>query len=164
VIPSLRVLLQDDLILEEIEAIDKQGVLREFARLLKSRNRVEDEEKLVRILLERESLGSTGIGDGVAIPHAKLSMCSDMIVAFGRSSRGVEFQAMDSKPVTLFFLLVTPEDKPGDHLKVLARISRIVRNPALRESLRTAPHRQELQRLISQEDSKYPQPQPGTKK
>jgi PTS system nitrogen regulatory IIA component len=164
VIPSLRVLLQDDLILEEIEAIDKQGVLREFARLLKFRNRVEDEEKLVRILLERESLGSTGIGDGVAIPHGKLSMCSDMIVAFGRSSRGVEFQAMDSKPVTLFFLLVTPEDKPGDHLKALARISRIVRNPVLRESLRTAPHRQELQRLISQEDGKYPQPQPGTKK
>lgn len=158
-IPSLRVLLQDDLILEEIEAIDKRGVIREFARLLKSRNRVEDEEELVRILLEREALGSTGIGDGVAIPHGKLPLCSGMIVAFGRSSRGIEFQAMDAKPVTLFFLLVTPENKPGDHLKALARISRIVRNPALRESLRAAPHRRELQRLICQEDGKYPQPQ-----
>ena len=162
-IPSLRALLQDDLIIEEIEARDKQGVLREFARLLKSRNRVDDEEELVRILLERESLGSTGIGDGVAIPHGKLPMCSDMIVAFGRSSRGVDFQAMDSKPVYLFFLLVTPEDKPGDHLKALARISRIIRNPALRESLKTAPHWQELQRLICHEDSKYPQPQAAPK-
>lgn len=163
-IPALRTLLQDDLIIEEIESIDKQGVLREFARLLKSRNRVIDEEELVHILLERESLGSTGIGDGVAIPHGKLHMCSDMIVVFGRSSRGVDFQAMDGKPVHLFFLLVTPDDKPGDHLKVLARISRIIRNPALRESLRTAPDRQELQRLICQEDSKYPQPHAVPKK
>lgn len=157
--PSLRTLLRDGLIIEELGAVDKQGVLREFARLLKSRNRVNDEEKLVRLLLEREALGSTGIGDGVAIPHAKLSPCPDMIVAFGRSSRGVDFQAMDTKPVNLFFLLITPEDKPGDHLKALARISRIIRNPDLRESLRTAPHWQELQRLICQEDSKYPQPQ-----
>jgi PTS system nitrogen regulatory IIA component len=86
-------------------------------------------------------------------------MSSEMSVVFGRSSKGIDFQAMDSKPVFLFFLLVTPEDRPGDHLKVLARISRILKNPVLRESLRSASHRQELQRLIYQEDSKYPQPQ-----
>jgi PTS system nitrogen regulatory IIA component len=162
--PTIRDLLQDDLIIEEIEAIEKQGVLREFARLLKSRNRVDSEEELLRALLERESLGSTGIGDGVAIPHGKLSMGSEMIVAFGRSSKGVDFQSLDAKPVYLFFLLVTPEDRPGDHLKALARISRILKNPVLRESLKTAPHKQELQRLIYQEDAKYPQPQTGLKK
>jgi PTS system nitrogen regulatory IIA component len=162
--PTIRDLLQDNLIIEEITAGDKQGVLREFARLLKVLNRVDDEEELLSALLERESLGSTGIGDGVAIPHGKLPMGSDMTVAFGRSSKGIDFQAIDSKPVFLFFLLVTPEDKPGDHLKALARISRILKNPLLRESLRTAPNRQELQRLIYQEDGKYPQPQAVPKK
>jgi PTS system nitrogen regulatory IIA component len=157
--PTIRDLLQDDLIIEEIKADDKRGVLCEFARLLKATDRVDDEEELLRALLEREALGSTGIGDGVAIPHGKLPMGSGMVVAFGRSSTGVDFQAIDSKPVFLFFLLVTPEDKPGDHLKALARISRILKNPLLRESLRTASHRQELQRLICQEDAKYPQPQ-----
>jgi PTS system nitrogen regulatory IIA component len=162
--PAIRDLLQDNLIIEEIEAADKRGVLREFARLLKSMNRVDNEEELLHALLERESLGSTGIGDGVAIPHGKLHTGSGMTVAFGRSSKGVDFQSMDSKPVFLFFLLVTPEDKPGDHLKALARISRILKNPVLRESLRTAPHRQELQRLIFEEDGKYPQPQAALKK
>lgn len=162
--PTIRDLLPVDLIIEEVKAIDKLGVLREFARLLKAMNRVDDEEELLRALLERESLGSTGIGDGVAIPHGKLPVGSEMVVAFGRSSEGVDFQAIDSKPVFLFFLLVTPEDKPGDHLKALARISRILKNPLLRESLRTAPHRQELQRLIYQEDGKYPQPQAVLKK
>ncbi len=161
---TIRDLLQDNLIFEELEAIDKPGVLREFARRLKAMNRIDSEEELLRVLLERESLGSTGIGDGVAIPHGKLPMGSEMIVAFGRSSKGVDFQAMDSKPVTLFFLLVTPEDRPGDHLKALARISRILKNPVLRESLRTSRHRQEIQRLIYQEDSKYPQPQAVQKK
>jgi len=162
--PTIRDLLQDKLIIEEIEAVDKRGVLLEFARLLKTMNRIDDEEELLRALLERESLGSTGVGDGVAIPHGKLPMGSEMIVAFGRSRKGIDFQSMDSKPVFLFFLLVTPEDKPGDHLKALARISRILKNPVLRESLTTAPDRQEIQRLIYQEDSKYPQPQAALKK
>lgn len=162
--PTIRDLLQENLIIEELEAVDKQGVLREFARMLKSMNKVDNEEDILRVLLEREALGSTGIGDGVAIPHGKLPMSSEMIVAFGRSNKGVDFQAMDSKPVHLFFLLVTPEDRPGDHLKALARISRILKNSALRECLQTAPSRQELQRLIYQEDSKYSQPQAVLKK
>ena len=161
--PTIRDLLQENLIIEELEADDKLGVLREFARLLESMNRVDNEEELLHVLLERESLGSTGIGDGVAIPHGKMPMSSGMIVAFGRSTKGVDFQAIDSKPVHLFFLLVTREDRSGDHLKALARISRILKNPALRECLLTAPTRQEIQRLISQEDSKYPQPQAAPK-
>ena len=76
--PAIRDLLQDNLIIEEIEAVDKRGVLREFARLLKSMNRVDNEEELLRALLDRESLGSTGIGDGVAIPHGKLHAGSEM--------------------------------------------------------------------------------------
>ena len=162
--PTIRDLLQENLIIEDLKAVDKQGVLREFARRLKAMNKVDNEEELLRVLLEREVLGSTGIGGGVAIPHGKLPMSSEMIVAFGRSKKGVDFQAMDSMPVHLFFLLVTPDDRPGDHLKALARISRILKNPVLREGLQTAASPQELQRLIYQEDSKYPQPQAVPKK
>lgn len=156
---TLRDLLHDDLVIEELEAIDKRGVINEFSRLLKRTGRIESRDEFIRVLLERESLGSTGIGDGVAIPHAKLHLLPEMIIAFGRSSKGVDFQSLDAKPVHLFFLLVTPDDRPGEHLKALARISRILKNPVLRENLRKAPSRRELQRLIYDEDGKYPQPQ-----
>jgi PTS system nitrogen regulatory IIA component len=159
VMATIRDLLRDDLFIEELEATGKGGVLREFSRLLKSSGRIENEQDLTRVLQERETLGSTGIGDGVAIPHGKLPFLPEMIIAFGRSSKGVDFQSLDEKPVYLFFLLVTPEDRPGEHLKALARISRILKNPVLRENLRRAPDRQELQRLIYEEDGKYPQPQ-----
>ncbi|HEX9137675.1 MAG TPA: PTS sugar transporter subunit IIA, partial [Nitrospirota bacterium] len=97
-------LLPDDLVIVEIKATDKIGVIREFAGILQATGRVTDAEALVRVLVERESLGSTGIGDGVAIPHGKLSFISNMVVAFGRSSRGVDFQSLDAQPVYLFFL------------------------------------------------------------
>jgi PTS system nitrogen regulatory IIA component len=151
-------LLREDLIIEEIKADDKTGVIREFACLLKLKGKIEDEEELVRLLLDRESLGSTAIGGGVAIPHAKLRFLPEMIVAFGRSTSGVDFQSLDKKPVHLFFLLVTPDDKPGEHLKTLARISRILKNPLLRENLRLSERREVLQKLIYEEDGKYPQP------
>ncbi|HXY61313.1 MAG TPA: fructose PTS transporter subunit IIA [Nitrospirota bacterium] len=156
---TIKNLLQDDLILVDIAATDKPGVLREFARLLTSQGRVIDEEELVRTLIDREVLGSTGIGGGVAIPHGKLKGITDMIVAFGRSRKGVDFQALDGKPVYLFFLLLTPPEMTGEHLKTLARISRILKNQILRENLQRASFRNELQRLICEEDSKYPQPQ-----
>ncbi len=153
---NIRDLLHDDLVIEEIAATEKAGVLAEFAGLLKTKGKIRDERELVRILLEREALGSTGIGDGIAIPHGKMAMIADTIVAFGRSTAGIDFQSLDRKPVHLFFLLVTPADRPGDHLKTLARVSRILRNPLFRESLRTAPGRSELRRLICEEDGRYP--------
>jgi PTS system nitrogen regulatory IIA component len=154
---TIRDLLKADLIIEEIAATDKIGVIREFSRLLKSAGRIENEDELVRVLLERESLGSTGIGDGVAIPHAKLHFLSEMIVAFGKSSRGVDFQSIDEKPAYLFFLLLTPDDRPGEHLKALARISRILKNPVLRENLKRPSPGKQLQILILEEDGKYPE-------
>ncbi len=152
----LRDLMQDDLIIDDIAATDKIGVLQEFAAHLQSKGRVKDAEELLHVLLERESLGSTGIGDGIAIPHGKLGNIPDMIVAFGRSRKGIDFQSLDHEPAYLFFLLVTPADKPGDHLKTLARISRILKNPSFRNSLRHAPSRTEIQKTICEEDSKYP--------
>ncbi len=154
---NIRDLLQDGLIIEEITATDKGGVLREFADRLQSTGKIKNAGELVRVLMERESLGSTGIGDGVAIPHGKMLLIPDMVVAFGRSTRGVDFQSIDHKPAYLFFLLVTPAEKPGDHLKTLARISRILKNPVFRDNLKRASSRQELERLIREEDGKYPQ-------
>jgi len=155
---TIKDLLRQDLIIDDIKASDKTGVLREFAGLLRSADKIKDEDELVRVLLERELLGSTGLGDGVAIPHGKLHIIPEMIVAFGRSRNGVNYDSIDSQPVYLFFLLVTPEDKPGEHLRALARISRILKNPALRDNLRRASRREELLRLIYEEDSRYPQP------
>lgn len=155
----IRDLLQPDLVIDKIVSTDKRGVIREFAELLKSRARIRDEDELVRVLLEREALGSTGIGDGVAIPHAKLHPIGEMIVAFGRSDQGVEYESMDARPVHLLFLLVTPEDRPGEHLRALARISRILKNPALRDQLRQVPGREDILKLLYEEDGKYPQPQ-----
>jgi PTS system nitrogen regulatory IIA component len=153
---KIRDLLLDDLVIEELAATEKAGVLAEFAALLKSRGKIGDDQELLRILLQRETLGSTGIGEGVAIPHGKMATIPQAIIAFGRSTAGVDFQSLDQRPVHLFFLLVTPADKPGDHLKTLARVSRILRNPLFRENLRTASGRGELRRLICEEDGRYP--------
>ena len=155
--PTLKELLRGDLIIADIQAVDKVGVIREFAAHLSAAGKVRDADELMRVLLEREAMGSTGIGDGVAIPHGKLHGMNDVIVAFGRSHRGVDFQSLDDKPAYLFFLLVTPQDSPGEHLKMLARISRILKNPVLREKLRTVFDGRELHKLILEEDSKYPQ-------
>jgi PTS system nitrogen regulatory IIA component len=153
---QLRSLLDGSLIIEDLQASDKTGVVRELAVLLQRRGKVQDAEEVVRVVLERESHGSTGIGDGIAIPHAKSRTVGDTVVAFGRSLRGVDFQTLDGRPAHLFFLLVSPEDHPGDHLKMLARISRVLRNADLRERLRTCADSSEIQKLIADEDARFP--------
>lgn len=145
----------DSLVIDDLRATDRRGVFFEFAGLLAASGRVTDGEQLVRVLTDRESLGSTGIGDGVAIPHGKLKGLRQIVIAFGRSLRGVDFSAQDGKPAHLIFLLVAPEENPGDHLKVLARISRILKNPVLRDNLRKAPHRADIRRMIVEEDGRY---------
>jgi len=148
-------LLDGDLIIEDLAATDKPGVIREFADLIVSRGNVRDRDDLVRVIMERESQGSTGIGDGIAIPHAKSGEISDMVVAFGRSRRGIDFQSLDGGRAYLFFLLVTPQDRPAEHLKTLARISRIMRSAELRERLKACVSRQEILNLLLEEDRRY---------
>lgn len=148
-------LLDSELIIEELTATDKAGVVREFAQLLARAGKVRDAGVLERDILERESQGSTGIGDGIAIPHARSCEVPDMVVAFARSTAGIDFQSLDGRPAHLFFLLVTPEDRPGDHLKTLARISRVMRGAGVRNELRRCTVRQEMQKVIIDEDSRY---------
>lgn len=119
-------------------------------RVEKSLNR----EEVLRVLQERERLGSTGIGEGVAIPHGKLKDIDRLLIAFGRSGRGVDFDSMDGKPAHLFFLLVAPEESVGVHLKTLARISKLLKNPLVRKRLIEAGDAADLHRIIAEEEEK----------
>jgi nitrogen PTS system EIIA component len=142
-------LLVDGLIIDELGGTTKMEVLREFSALLQDRGKVSDKEGLTRVLVAREALGSTGIGDGVAIPHGKMKGLKELVLAFGRSTDGVDFDSLDGQPAHLFFMLLAPEDAPGEHLKALARISRLMKNRELRESLMSADDVTEIRRIIA---------------
>ena len=135
---------------------EKEGVIRELVGLLLNAGAVKERDvgKLVKILLKRESLGSTGIGQGVAIPHGKSDCVSTLVAAFGISRTGVNFDSLDGEPVYIFFLLIAPEDSAGPHLKALARISRLLKDKHFRETLRAAKDEKTLVTIIQGEDSR----------
>ena len=139
-------------IIAELEGTGKEEVLAELTGSLVAANPSLNREDILRVLLERERLGSTGIGDGVAIPHGKLKNLDHQLMAFGLSRKGVEFDAMDGKPARLFFLLIAPEDAVGIHLKTLARISKLLKAPSVRERLQKAADRQQIYRIIAEEE------------
>lgn len=132
----------------------KADVLRELAEHLAGQHPQIDPERLIEVLWERERLGSTAIGDGIAIPHGKLAGVSGVLGAFGRHPAGVDFDSLDGRPTRLFFLLVAPDDSVGQHLKALARVSRVLKDPAFRDRLLAARDGAELYRLLREEDEK----------
>jgi PTS system nitrogen regulatory IIA component len=135
-----------------LASMSKEGVLRELVRAITQVEKQVDENRLIEILLERESLGSTGIGDGVAIPHGKSTDMKRLLASFGRSLPGMDFQSMDGKPTHLFFLLVAPENSAGIHLKALARISRLMKDNVFRKRLMEVESAEEIYSLFSAED------------
>lgn len=141
-------------IVAELKGTGKNDVLAELAEALITANPVLNRNEVLRVLLERERLGSTGIGDGIAIPHGKLKNLDNQLIAFGLSRKGVEFDAMDGKPARLFFLLIAPEEAVGVHLKTLARISKLLKVPMVRERLQSAADRQQIHRIITEEEEK----------
>lgn len=143
------------MIIPELSSNNKDGALRELVRVLAQVERQVDEDRMMEILLERESLGSTGIGEGVAIPHGKSKDVKKLLASFGRSLPGLDFQSMDGKPAHLFFLLVAPENSAGIHLKALARISRLMKNQVFRKALMEVSSAEEIYALFSEEDEKY---------
>ncbi len=134
----------------------KEDVIRELVGLLVKAGSIKERDlgKLVQTLLKRESLGSTGIGQGVAIPHGKSDCVNKLVGAFGVSRSGVNFDALDGESVALFFLLVAPEDSAGPHLKALARISRLLKDKHFRDSLRAAKDERALVKVIKEEDER----------
>ncbi len=148
-------ILPESLVVPTLQGQTKEAVLRELAERLATVHPEVSAERLVDVLWERERLGSTAIGDGIAIPHGKLPGLKGVLAAFGRHPQGIDFESLDGKPTKLFFLLVAPEDSVGLHLKALARVSRLLKEQAFRNQLMAAPDRQALYEIIRQEDEKY---------
>jgi PTS system nitrogen regulatory IIA component len=147
-----------DLIVPQLSAHEKSAVIRELADHLAahvSGPQKIDREVLAKVLLERERLASTAIGEGVAIPHGKLDAVGKLVAVVGRAVEGVDFDSMDGRPTHLFFVLVAPENSTGVHLKALARISRLFKDPEFRTRLMQAKDAQEIFRVIADEDAKY---------
>jgi nitrogen PTS system EIIA component len=148
-------ILDKRFIIPQLTSQGKEGALRELVRVIAQVEKQVDEECLVEILFERESLGSTGIGEGVAIPHGKSKDVKKLMASFGRSVPGLDFQSMDGKPTHLFFLLVAPEDSAGIHLKALARISRLMKDPQFRKRVMEAKTADEIYAIFTEGDEPY---------
>ena len=145
-------ILSQNHVIPDLKAKDKKGVLAELVDVIVSSDPTLDKNSLVKVLLERERLGSTGIGDGVAIPHGKFQGLKHPIISFGRSRKGLDFDAMDGEAVFLFFLLVAPEDSASIHLKALAKIAKIIKNRSFRNVLMQVTTREEIYLTIIQND------------
>ncbi len=160
--------VRPELVLPSLSATDKPGVIRELATHLAAHigaigptgqnttppGRV-DADILTKVLLDRERLASTAIGEGVAIPHGKLDAVGRLVACVGRAQEGVEFESMDGRPTYLFFVLVAPENSTGLHLKALARISRLFKDPGFRSRLMAAPSAADMFAVLADEDAKY---------
>jgi nitrogen PTS system EIIA component len=145
-------ILAIDNIIPELKGKDKKSVLGELADVIARYDTNIDKGMLLKVLIEREHLGSTGIGDGVAIPHGKLSSVKQPIVSFGRSKKGLDFDSMDGQPAFLFFLLLAPENSSGVHLQVLTKIARILKSSTFRKALMQVDSREEIYQTIIQTD------------
>ena len=137
-----------------LKAKDKAGILEEMATAMAKAARLPARD-LLRALTDREQLGSTGIGDGIGIPHGKVKGLSSMVIGFGLSKRGVDFDSIDGRPTHLFFTLITPDQSTGLHLKLLSRISRILKNDGFKSRLMRAAHAEDIYSIIQGEDEEF---------
>jgi len=147
-------IIDKDLINAELKSKSKGEVLGELAKMVAQKEGL-DVDQLVSVLEEREKLGSTGIGDGIAIPHGKLKGLKKLVASFGKSGKGVNFESIDGKPTHIFFLLMAPENTAGMHLKALARISRLLKDKKFRDNLMDAKTTEEVFKIIKEEDDKF---------
>ncbi|UCD16738.1 MAG: PTS sugar transporter subunit IIA [Candidatus Zixiibacteriota bacterium] len=138
----------EDLITFDLKSTKKDAVLNELVELAAKSNLVKGAVELLRDIKEREELVTTGVGYGVAFPHAKTKATKGIVIAFGRSDTGIDFDAMDHKPVFLFFLIAAPEDAIGAHLNVMARLSYIMKSETNREKMMKVTSPGELLQLI----------------
>jgi nitrogen PTS system EIIA component len=148
-------LLAQESILPEMQASNKKGALEELAKTLVPGPDGLELPKVMEVLLDRERLGSTGIGDNIAIPHGKLPQLTHLVLSFGRSLKGVDFDSMDGKPSHLFFMLLAPVNSAGLHLKALAKISRMLMSQAFRDNLMKAGGSEEIFRLVAERDAEF---------
>ena len=138
-----------------LQSREKNTALQEMANWLASQHRSLDGRRVLEVLLEREKISTTAIGEGVAIPHGKLPGVERVVGVFARSPEGVDFASLDGEPTHLFFTLIAPEDAAADHLKALARISRLLKDPVFRSRLMQGQTTQEIFNIIAEEDQKF---------
>lgn len=149
---KLSEIVKPEFIISDLKAHDKKGVLEELSEIITEREPSLDKGLLLQVLLERERLGSTGIGDGIALPHGKLRELRRLLISFGRSMNGLDFDSIDEQPAYLFFLLLAPENSAGIHLKALAKISRLLKDGSFRRQLMSAKSGQEIYEMILDRD------------
>jgi PTS system nitrogen regulatory IIA component len=146
--------LQRETILADLKAQNKKGILEELVAPVAELANVNPED-LVKVLMERERLGSTGIGSGIGIPHGKMKNIDSLVLGFGLSRKGVDFESLDGQPTHIFFLLITSENSTGLHLKLLARISRILKDDPFRSRLLNASDGDEILDIIKEKDEDF---------
>ena len=147
--------LNIDSVLPTLASRDKTSAIGEMAGLLAACHGELDRQKVLEVLLERERISTTAIGEGVAIPHGKLADVEQVWGVFARSPEGVDFASLDGQPTHLFFALIAPQNAAADHLKALARISRLLKDEGFRRRLMEARTRKELYTIIAEEDEKF---------
>lgn len=147
--------LDEEWVIADLQGVDKTSILKELSSVLVNPCKAASVEELLQVLLDREKLGSTGIGEGIAIPHGRLKKIKKFFISFGRSVKGVDFDSIDRKPSHLFFLVMAPENSAVDNLKLLSRIVTLLKEPSFKKRLMEAPSRKELFKVISEEDEKY---------
>lgn len=148
-------ILVKDAVVLSLTAKDKKSILEEMSRSLAAAEPSVPADELLSVLVDREELQSTGIGEGVAIPHGKMAGLDRLMATFARSDEGVDFASIDGQPTQLYFMLVVPEHSGGQHLKALARISRFFRDPSFRGKLMDATSTEAIFRAIEDEDEKF---------
>jgi len=147
--------LKEGRVISDLQGPDKLSVLKELSHALVAPRQVPSPEEITQVLLNREKLESTGIGEGIAIPHGKLKGLADFVLSFGRSIKGVDFDSIDHKPAHLFFLVMAPEDSAVKNLKLLSRIVTLLKDGSFKKRLMEARSQKELFQVIAEQDEKY---------
>ena len=148
-------ILKKESVITDLVGNNKAEVIKEMTQCLKKNNLIQNDQVLFETLMEREKLGSTGIGENVAIPHGKSDEITQIITVLARSKNGVEFESLDQKPVHFICMVIAPAHSTGQHLKVLAKISRIFKSQGLREEIMKARNSDAIYSILINEDSKF---------
>jgi nitrogen PTS system EIIA component len=146
--------LVPEAIIPSLRSTDKESVVKEMVETLAKAGLVKNAAHAVEVLLEREKLGSTGIGQNIAVPHAKSEEAKNLVLGVGISEKGVDFEALDGDPVNIIFMVIAPIDATGLHLKVLARIARLLKDKVFRNSLRSCKTTEKIYETIKEEDER----------
>lgn len=144
--------LSSETVVLDLKATDTESAIREMVEVLKRLKKIKDTSELIDILLQREKLGSTGIGNGVAIPHGKIDSLENQVGILGISKKGVDFKSLDGAPAHLIFLLVAPSNTSGEHLLAMASISRVFKDRLFRQSILKATTVEQVIGLIKELD------------